>query len=186
MLTLQAPSLAERIPVGPSGITGHWWVIHTKSRMEKCLASELRVAGIPHFLPIVTKIGLLHGRKSRIELPAFSGYLFVAVADKKNPCELDKIHRTKRVCALIPVLNQHRLISDLLRIETACIACPQLATDIKPGMRCVVRQGHAMEGSIGLVEESGHRGMVIVRVTMLGASTPLEIDPAYLQPADLN
>lgn len=179
MLTLDQPIMQRP---GPLGILGHWWVIHTKSCMEKQVADELRRQGVSHYYPTVSVVRVHHRQKREFRIPFFSGYLFVAVADKGDPHELDIAYETRRVCGLIPVVNQDRLVDDLLNIERAVEVCPRLGSDVRPGMRCSVRAGHPLEGHEAWVESDGKRGAVNVRITMLGASTPLEIDPVFLKP----
>ncbi len=150
--------------------------------MEKQVADELRRKGIAHYYPTVNVVRVHHRQKREFRIPFFAGYLFLAVADKENPKEIDDVWKTRRVCGLIPVRNQQRLISDLCGIERAVEYCPKLASEIRPGMKCEVKSGHPLEGHQGWIEEGGMRGAVICRITILGAERPLEIDPVFLEP----
>src|SRR5213082_2843888 len=56
---------------------GDWFVLHTKSRQEKVLASELLARDVANYLPL-RRVARLHaGRKVTVEEPLFPGYVFL-------------------------------------------------------------------------------------------------------------
>jgi len=92
-----------------STIPGTWHVGHTKARCEKAFAVDLTALGIPYFLPMVERVTFSGGRKRRGMLPLFSSYVFFAGGE----AERDQAMRTDRLCRVIEVNDQGRLIEGL-------------------------------------------------------------------------
>lgn len=72
----------ENVPVPVASVVGSaakWYAIRTRSRHEKVAARELEGHGIPVFLPLVTSVRQWSDRRTRVELPLFSGYAFVRI-----------------------------------------------------------------------------------------------------------
>lgn len=73
----------ENVSVPVASVSGSevkWYAIRTRSRHEKVAARELDAQGIPVFLPLVTSVRQWSDRRTRVELPLFSGYAFVRIA----------------------------------------------------------------------------------------------------------
>ena len=61
----------------PSG--SRWFAVWTRSRQEKVAASVLQTFGVPHFLPLKSELRQWSDRKRVVDVPLFSGYLFVRI-----------------------------------------------------------------------------------------------------------
>jgi transcriptional antiterminator RfaH len=59
-----------------------WYVIYTRSRQEKVLASQLEAAGFEVYLPLINKVSKWSDRKKVVEVPLFNSYVFI-----KDVCE---------------------------------------------------------------------------------------------------
>jgi transcription antitermination factor NusG len=57
----------------------NWYAVQTRSRHEKFVCHHFQSRGILHYLPIVTEIRRWSDRRKKVELPLFSGYVFVQV-----------------------------------------------------------------------------------------------------------
>jgi len=57
-----------------------WYAIHTRSRHEKFVVSQLEDRGITTFLPLVSQLRVWSDRRKLVQLPLFSGYVFVRIA----------------------------------------------------------------------------------------------------------
>src|SRR5438874_2201680 len=58
-----------------------WAALRTAARWEKKLAGVLTAAGVPVFLPLMTRFTTSHGKRRAARVPVFPGYLFVAEPD---------------------------------------------------------------------------------------------------------
>jgi transcription termination/antitermination protein NusG len=56
-----------------------WFAVWTRSRQEKVAASVLQTFGVPHFLPLKSELRQWSDRKRIVDVPLFSGYLFVRI-----------------------------------------------------------------------------------------------------------
>src|ERR1700733_6900226 len=56
-----------------------WYAVWTRSRQEKIAAGTLGMLGIQHYLPLKSEIRQWSDRRQAVEVPLFSGYLFVRI-----------------------------------------------------------------------------------------------------------
>jgi transcription termination/antitermination protein NusG len=156
-----------------SQFTGRWWVAHTKSRNEKALAQDLITRGISYFLPMSLKVSRKSRRTMKSLLPLFSGYLFFCGQD--TLCS--EIKRTDRVANIIEVIDQAKLVSELVQIERVLqTGEPILPHDyIRTGQKCRVIAGPLM-GLQGIVITIKGATRLVLQVDMLGQAASVEID----------
>jgi transcription antitermination factor NusG len=64
--------------------SSNWFVIYTKSRQEKVLATQLLEAGYEVFLPLLKKVSQWSDRKKLIEVPMFNSYIFIKGVNDKS------------------------------------------------------------------------------------------------------
>ncbi|HVT80224.1 MAG TPA: transcription termination/antitermination NusG family protein [Phycisphaerae bacterium] len=184
------------VPTGVSGLTGgvsgpaisaadtglRWHVLQTKSRQEKALSETLNSLKIKHFLPIVQVQRMHGGRKAKVELPLFPGYLFLhGTLDEAYTAD-----RTKRVAKVIPVFDQIRLGEELRSLEMAINASAEASQFdpfpyLKSGIRVEVVSG-PLRGVRGVIEDRRKRDRLILQVDVLGQATSVEVDSALLVP----
>ncbi|MBC7440306.1 MAG: UpxY family transcription antiterminator [Flavobacterium sp.] len=62
----------------------NWYVIYTKPKWEKKVASRLIEIGINCYCPLKTQIRQWSDRKKKVEIPVFSSYVFVQLEDKNR------------------------------------------------------------------------------------------------------
>ncbi len=162
-------------------LVGRWWVLHTKARNEKALAADLKEKHIGHFLPLV-RTQRKYGRRSvEVELPLFTGYMFLCGEENDRYEALT----TKRVAKVLNVGDQERLRSDLIQIHLVITSdVPvDLYPGIRPGRRCRVRSG-CLKGLEGVVLRRRKTCRVYVSVDALGQSAELEIDTSLIELID--
>jgi len=161
--------------------TGRWWVAHTRSRNEKALAHDLIARRISYFLPMNWKTRHTSGRKIRSLLPLFGGYLFFC-SDEKQRVE---VLQTNRVANLIEVINQQKLLEELLQIEQALRAGADLVPHkyIKAGQHCRVIAGPLADLQ-GIVLHKKSATHLILQIDMLGQATSVEIESEIIEIID--
>lgn len=62
----------------------NWYVVYTKPKWEKKVASQLNLKGINCYCPLKTEIKQWSDRKKKVEIPVFNSYLFVQIEDKNR------------------------------------------------------------------------------------------------------
>jgi transcription antitermination factor NusG len=58
-----------------------WYAVQTRSRFEKAVRTELSTWGIDHYLATFQDVHQWKDRKKVVEVPLFSGYIFVRLQD---------------------------------------------------------------------------------------------------------
>jgi len=54
-----------------------WFVLQTKARTEKALIRQIEQKNIETFVPFIEKIRIWSDRKKKVQVPMFSGYVFI-------------------------------------------------------------------------------------------------------------
>src|SRR6185369_4307656 len=162
--TIVTSITAERLPFEePKG--RRWSVLHVKARQEKAVAAVLAKVGIPHFLPLVSRVRFYGHRRRVVEATVFPSYVFV----RGTPEEAFFANSTRRVARVIAVADQERMERDIRQIQSVLElggeldACPFL----KQGMPVRVVAG-PFKGVEGLVEERRGWDRLILQVHTLG------------------
>lgn len=161
--------------------SGLWWVVHTKSRMEKVLASDLERRGVALYLPLLQTRRRYGGRWFDVRLPLFPGYLFLCGDDEARYMALST-HRAARV---IPVTDQERLKNELRQVYRATTSDQpvDLYPGLRKGRRCRITHG-SLQGIEGVVIRRQGVCRVYLGVEVLGQSVELEIDASLLEIID--
>jgi transcription antitermination factor NusG len=155
-----------------------WYVVHTRSRQEKALASDLLAKGVDYFLPLVTEMRYYGRRKFRVEVPLFSGYLFL----KGTVEQTYMAERTDRVAKVIKVADQGALERELAMIgEALARGAPLRACDgLREGTMAEVTSG-PFKGITGLIERGVSHNRLLLHVGLIGKAAVLEIERSLLR-----
>jgi len=160
---------------------GDWFLLRTRSRHEKVVASTLSARGVANYLPLVTHLRHYGVQKELVELPVFPGYVFLRGSAEDAYC----MDRAGRVAQIIPIADQQQVNWELRNIYLA------LRTDVplhnyqylKKGVRVEVRSG-PLRGLQGVIECRSKRDRLILQVETLGTAVSLEVDGALLDVLD--
>lgn len=158
----------------------NWWVLFTKSRQEKALASELLSNRIPFYLPLVAQDHFYQGRRRTAHLPLFSGYLFLFASEDER---MRMLGFTRRLLQMINVTDQSQLRQDLQHVRRLIDSGAPLTVEqrLQPGAKVRVKSGtlQGMEGTI-TSRRSGTRLLIAVHFLQSGVS--IEIDDYMVEP----
>lgn len=190
-------ALSDNPPVLTPGLrsiadaVGRWWVAHTKSRCEKALAGDLLARGVAYFLPMTERVSVSGGRTRRAMAPLFPSYVFFC-GDERDDVSY-RAAATGRLCRVIRVADQERLIRELIDVERVLAARAPLEPYpfAAVGRRCRVTAGpfRGLEGAVVRCDgaEGGsarHCTRIVLEVGMLGRGVAMEIDAALLELVD--
>lgn len=160
------------------GAEARWFVLHTRYNQEKKVAEQLAARGVEHFLPLTQHTRRYGRRRMQVELPLFSGYIFL-LGSPQDAYEQD---RTRRLVQIIEVRDQLRLEWELSNIRMAL----ECGVDLSPyrhlheGVRVRVTEG-PFEGLEGVIEDCTRPDRLILQVEMLGRSVAVELHGAALE-----
>ncbi len=161
---------------------GRWVVLHTKSRNEKALAWDLQRLVLDYFLPLARVHRSHGGRRVEVQVPLFSGYVFLSCRDADDR---QTVLLTNRVAKVIEVEDQVRLKHELGQIYQALNTNRpiNLYPRIERGSRCRVTAG-SLKGVEGVVMRRGRTSRILLAVGLLGQSASLVIDAELLEPIE--
>jgi len=159
-----------------------WYAVHTRSRHEKQVDLFLSERGIETFLPLVHTLSRRRDRKKYVDIPLFSGYLFVC-AEKERLYDVKYTRGVTRIIgtdldAPTPIPDKQILdIKSILENEVKLDPFPYL----KKGRMVRVKSGplKGMEGI--LVERKGHYKLVI-RIDLLQKGAAAEVYISDIEP----
>jgi len=162
-------------------LSDSWHVIHTKPRQEKALANSLSQMKIAFFLPLLCQTRIYGHRRRRVEIPLFSGYLFLRGSVEATYAALD----TRRAVRAIRVVDQDTFDHEMKQIDLALRGQGVLDPYpfIEVGRRVRVKSGPFC-GLEGLVDARKRDDRIILIVQTIGQATSLEIDASLLEAID--
>lgn len=160
---------------------GRWWVLHTRPRHEKQVATALAERAVCHYLPLVHRRRVYGHRRIDVDLPLFPSYLFL-YGDREH-CECAQ--KTNRIVRILPVSDQTQIHRELDGIYRAAESGFELDAFpwIRVGRRCRVTRG-ALAGVEGVVTQRRGMSRLHLAATLLGQTAIVELDPALLEVID--
>jgi len=146
------------------------------------LADLLATAGVPVFLPLLTRFTTSHGRRRSARVPVFPGYVFASETDflgnkRLTPGTRAKVAQVLRPPDPIALRTELRGIADLLCDR-------QLVQErLVGGVGDVVRVvGGPLAGHEGrVVRVKPNRWVLVIEVSFLGARMEAEVDERLIE-----
>lgn len=156
------------------GESRRWWCLHAKPRQEKAVARELRIQGVPCYLPqVMHEAHTPQGRKTRSILPLFTGYLFLFGDDYERLQAL----KGNRLVRVIEVNDQARLSHDLHQVYRMLASGLVVLSEstVPVGARVRIVNG-PLAGVEGRVIRRGKRDQFVAVVHFLGSGATVDLE----------
>jgi transcription antitermination factor NusG len=155
----------------------NWYAVYTKARHEKRVAAQFGEKHVCAFLPLLRQIHKWSDRQSQVEVPMFSCYAFVRIA--QTPEERLKVLRTPGVLGFVGNERQGAPIPDeqIESLQTALrhnIPCFPHAF-LSAGRRVRIRGG-SLDGVEGIVVRHGSDQRLVVSVELLHRSVAIRCE----------
>ncbi|MCD6346312.1 MAG: UpxY family transcription antiterminator [Bacteroidales bacterium] len=159
----------------------HWYALYTKSRREKEVERDLIEDGYEVYLPTIRKLHQWIDRKKWVEVPLFSGYIFVRVSHREYFNVLQHPGAVKYVSfggepSQVPdnqVEAVKRVLGENLDFE--------VTTDrFKPGEIVEIGVG-PMSGQKGEIIRIAGKKKLLIRIGEIGYSLVVNVPVAYLE-----
>ena len=163
----------------PVDASARWWVLYTRARAEKSLARQLHGRRIAFYLPLYKSTWNHNGRHRSSHLPLFPGYVFLFGGDDARLAALE----TNLLTSTIPVAEQERLYSDLLRVERLAGGPVPVAPecDFATGEPVVIESG-PFQGMTGKILRRGQQTRFVVEIELLRRGVSVEFEGWLLRP----
>ena len=179
-------SVIDRLPPadlasGPGEFV--WFAVHTRSRFEKRVASELSEKGIKTFLPLISAKHKWSDRQRLVHLPLFPGYLFVRIAALQGA--RIAVLRTTGVTNFVGDRSVGSPIPDgeIQAIQTVLEQCVpiQLHPYLSIGQLVRIRGG-CLDGIEGILTSIHGDESLVVSVQLIQRSVAMRISGYQIEP----
>src|SRR5437667_4892986 len=177
MIISEAPAIAAEEELFSETAPGEWFLLRTRSRQEKIIASDLTARSVSNFLPLMRCVRYYGGHKAVVDMPLFPGYVFL----RGTPEDAYSLDRAGRIAQIITIVNQRKVNWELKNIDFALNNEAPLSRFpyLKQGVRVEVRSG-PLRGLQGIVECRTKRDRLVLQVDILGTAVSVEVDGALL------
>lgn len=158
-----------------------WYVIYVRSRSEKKVAERLERARISFFLPLIKVKKAWSDRVKLVELPLFSGYIFV----QTSPSQFTEVRMVEGVVGFVrsaseyPSIPEEQIAAIRHFLETG-LPGDAVPDDFETGEMVRVHFGPLM-GCEGELIEIRNEKHFIVRIEAIGQVLMVSIPAAYLE-----
>jgi len=152
-----------------------WFAVYTRSRHEKKAASLLAEKNIEVFLPLRKVLRRWKDRRKEVQLPLFSGYIFVRIGLQQRVSVL----RTPGVVAILgdggnPVEIPEQQIETIRRVVQSEIKYDPYPY-LKEGMPVTIIRG-PLRGVEGILVAKRKKHLLVLSVDLIQQSTALQVD----------
>ena len=170
-------SLIQPPPLSFASQESKWYAVHTMARHEKRVAAQFEEKHVCTFLPLLRQLHKWSDRRSTVEVPMFSCYAFVRIAQTAE--ERLKVLRTPGVLCFVGSERLGTPIPDeqIASLRTAihgkipCFPHPF----VHAGKRVRLRGG-SLDGIEGILLRQGAEQTVVVSVELLQRSVAIRVE----------
>lgn len=159
-----------------------WFAVYTRSHHEKSVAEQLRGRGIEHFLPLFTSARRWKDRVKILQMPLFTGYLFVKVF----PSQFLDVLQAHGVSRLVGSPRPEPLKDHEIQQLQAWLSLP-VGVEPHPYLR-IGQWVRVCRGPLadveGILIRKKNVFRLVVAVDLIQRSVALEIDAADVIPVD--
>ncbi len=174
--------MTELAELGPTSQPHlRWLVLYVRPRYETKVVSHITQAGIESFLPLRTELRQWSDRKKLVEVPVFTGYVFVHVDERHRVAALESDGALKYVGfgGRLSVVRDDTIES--LKIALRRSESLEIEEDwLRPGTRVLLIQG-PFAGMRGVLIERRGRTRIMITVEAIAKAVSVEVSIADIR-----
>ena len=163
-------------------IQNSWYVIYTRSRQEKVLASQLEAAGFEVYLPLISRVSNWSDRKKVVEIPLFNSYVFI-----KDVCDKYQFKNFKSFVTFLnyngkPAIvkqNEIEILKTIIKNGYDIGEASQI-NDFSEGAEVLVLSG-PLKGLTGKLISVSNNDWFVLNFENMGSSLQVKIAPKLLK-----
>ena len=175
------PAAVAQAPVSSHRGVAEWFAAYTSANHEKSVAKQLVSREVEHFLPLYDSVRKWRDRRVKLQLPLFSGYVFVRIArqDRLQVLQVPGVACLVSFAGRAVPLPEEDLerIRKLLEAGVAARPHPYLTV----GKPVRVKSG-PLAGFEGIIVKRKNATRFVLSIHMLQRSIVLDIDGLELEP----
>lgn len=160
----------------------HWFAIQTRYRYEQRVAGDLSAKGIENYLPLLHELHQWKDRSRFVDVPAFTGYLFVriapAVENRVRVLETAGVVRMLGTNGHPEIVSEPEIASLQLSLMSGhtCSRHPYLAV----GSQLRILRG-PLAGLEGRLQRNANAFRIVVSVASIGQAISVELSSSDVQ-----
>lgn len=166
-------------PIGSEEETAnalHWYVVWSRSRHEKLVASALTNVGVTTFLPLVTETHCWSDRRKSVDVPLFPGYVFVQIPN--SPEAQLRVLKASGVVQFVgnrqgAVPIQDKEINDVRAVLEERVSCAPYPF-LQLGQRVRVRGG-SLDGVEGILLGRDSGSKLVISIELIQRSLAVTV-----------
>jgi transcription antitermination factor NusG len=160
-----------------------WYAVQTRSRHEKMVVRQLEGQGFATFLPVTTQLRQWSDRRKLVELPLFSGYVFLRMVYQPEPRL--RVLTAEGIVGFVGVHGQGMPIPDrqIEHIQTLLAAKVPVESYpfLKIGQRVRIRSG-SLNGTEGILVGQENDRMLVISVELIQRSVSMRLQGYEVEP----
>ncbi|HXH50632.1 MAG TPA: UpxY family transcription antiterminator [Terriglobia bacterium] len=160
-----------------------WFAVHTRSKCEKKVATQLDDMQIKSFLPIVKEIRSWSDRRKVIDQPLFPGYVFVRIPSEDRV--RISVLRTNGVVGFVGVQGQGIPIPDTEIENIQTLLSSRVPFEPYPFLRVgekVRIRGGYLDGIEGILAAKNSDQSVVISIDLIQRSLAVRVSGFDLEP----
>ena len=161
----------------------HWYLVHTKPRLEKCALGLLEDQGYQCYLPTLPSEKLRQGELTVTDEPLFPRYMFIRLGEGGSAKSWTPIRYTRGVSRLVSFGAEPAKVADslvpALRAQEASVQAEPVRL-FKPGERVRLTEA-PFAGIEGIYQITDGERRVMVLIEMLSKQVQVHVAPASLR-----
>jgi transcription antitermination factor NusG len=160
-----------------------WYAVRTRPRFEKKVVSELEFKGVETFLPLSTTTRQWSDRQARVQLPIFSGYVFVRIAASlANRVAVLRTHGVLNFVGPrdvgVPIADEEiESVRAIVDRDVVFEPYPYLHTGDK-----VCIKGGPLDGVTGVLEAINGDKSLVISVNLIQRSIAMRVEGFRVEP----
>jgi transcription antitermination factor NusG len=157
-----------------------WYAAYTSANHEKRVALQLVQRSVEHFLPLYESVRRWKDRRMKLQLPLFSGYVFVRLAlrDRLQVLQVPGVSRLVGFNGLPCALPD----AEIEAVQSCLARKGRLEPHpfVQVGRRVRVKAG-ALEGMEGIVVRKKNRLRFVIALELIQRCAAVEVEAADLE-----
>lgn len=158
----------------------HWYALYTCANHEKHVAAELHARTVEHFLPLYSSVRRWKDRRITLDLPLFSGYVFVSLAlrDRLRVLQIPSVVRLVAFNGKPAALPDKEM--EILRTALSQQLVAEPHPFLTAGRQVRIRSG-PLAGMQGILLRRRGKTRFVVSLELIMRSMAVEIDEADVE-----
>jgi len=159
-----------------------WYAAYTCAHHEKCVAAELGMREVEHFLPLYSSLRRWKDRRVQLDLPLFPGYVFVrlALCDRLRVVQIPSVVRLVGFGGLPTALPDTEM--EIMQSGLSESLCAEPHPFLSVGRRVRITGG-PFAGLEGVMKRKKSSLRVVVSLELIQRSVAVDVDAADVRPA---